>query len=36
MTIELIDPPDDLREGPVRVVILEEDTKEAPRLLTFG
>jgi hypothetical protein len=34
--IELIDPPVDLREGPVRVLVLEEGTKEPRHFLTFG
>ncbi len=36
-TIELLETPAGLREGPVRVVLVEEAVpRAAPRLLTFG
>lgn len=35
--IEILQPPDSLREGPVRVVVIEEGKAEpTPRYLTYG
>ena len=34
--VELLETPQGLRDGRVRVVLIQEETKPAPRLLAFG